>query len=115
MCANAPARICAGGAQQCAFLPRFRATAAATAPSEGPRPEAVRDWLGHSNLAATALYYRRPASNRMSPTFRISYPKPRPVQESEELSSFSAGVRTGASAGQLPGVAMPARTEPIAK
>ena len=24
MCANAPARICAGGAQQCAFLPRLR-------------------------------------------------------------------------------------------
>ncbi len=76
----------------------LRATAAATALREGARPEAVRDWLGHSNLAATALYYRPPASNRMSPTLRISYRKPRPVQDSGELPLFSAGVMSGEGA-----------------
>ena len=77
----------------------LRATAAATALGEGARPEAVRDWLGHTNLAATVLYYRPPASDSISPTLRISYPKPGPVQESGELPSFSAGAmsRDGAA------------------
>ena len=44
----------------------LRATAAATALGEGARPEAVRDWLGHTNLAATLLYYRPPASDPAS-------------------------------------------------
>ncbi len=52
----------------------LRATAASTALRAGARPEAVRDWLGHASLAATALYYRFPASDRMSPGLRISYP-----------------------------------------
>ena len=77
----------------------LRATAAATALGEGARPEAVRDWLGHTNLAATVLYYRPPASDSISPTLRISYPKPGPVQESGDPPSFSAGAmsRDGAA------------------
>ena len=76
----------------------LRATAAATALHDGARPEAVRDWLGHTNLAATLLYYRAPASDRMSPTFRISYPKPVPVRESGERPSVSAGAMSGEGA-----------------
>ena len=57
----------------------LRATAAATALRKGARPEAVRDWLGHASLAATALYYRLPASDLISPTLRIDYPEPRPA------------------------------------
>ena len=56
----------------------LRATAAATALRKGARPEAVRDWLGHASLAATLLYYRPPASDRIDPTLRISYPGPAP-------------------------------------
>ena len=52
----------------------LRATAAATALRKGARPEAVRDWLGHASLAATALYYRLPASDLISRTLRIDYP-----------------------------------------
>ncbi len=66
----------------------LRATAAATALHDGARPEAVRDWLGHANLAATLLYYRAPASDRIDPTFRISYPKPEPAREEVELPEF---------------------------
>ena len=66
----------------------LRATAAATALQDGARPEAVRDWLGHTNLAATLLYYRPPASDRIDPTFRISYPKPEPAREEVELPAF---------------------------
>ena len=54
----------------------LRATAASTALREGARPEAVRDWLGHASLAATALYYRFPASEKTSPGLRVSYPAP---------------------------------------
>ena len=73
--------------------------AAGTALGEGARPEAVRDWLGHTNLAATVLYCRPPASDSISPTLRISYPKPGPVQESGDPPSFSAGAmsRDGAA------------------
>lgn len=66
----------------------LRATAAATALHDGARPEAVRDWLGHATLAATLLYYRLPASDRIDPAFRISYPKPEPAQEEVELPAF---------------------------
>lgn len=52
----------------------LRATAASTALRAGARPEKVRDWLGHASLAATALYYRLPVSDSMSPMLRISYP-----------------------------------------
>ena len=52
----------------------LRATAASTALHAGARPEAVRDWLGHASLAATALYYRLPASDNMNPSLLISYP-----------------------------------------
>ena len=54
----------------------LRATAASTALRAGAPPVAVRDWLGHASLAATALYYRSPASDRVSPGLRISYPAP---------------------------------------
>ena len=64
----------------------LRATAASTALREGARPEAVRDWLGHASLAATALYYRFPASERTSPTLRISYPPP--GEESTDMAAF---------------------------
>ncbi|MCY4548092.1 MAG: tyrosine-type recombinase/integrase [Defluviicoccus sp.] len=64
----------------------LRATAASTALREGARPEAVRDWLGHASLAATALYYRFPASDRMSPGLRISYPAP--GDESADVPAF---------------------------
>ena len=64
----------------------LRATAASTALREGARPEAVRDWLGHASLAATALYYRFPASERTSPGLRISYPAP--VDEGAEVPAF---------------------------
>ena len=80
----------------------LRATAASTALREGAGAEAVRDWLGHSNLAATALYFRRPASGHSSPTFRISYPKFGPVGESGEARLFSAGAPPGESAGNNP-------------
>lgn len=66
----------------------LRATAAATALHDGARPEAVRDWLGHTNLAATLRYYRPPASDLVNPTFRIAYPKPEPVREKIELPAF---------------------------
>ena len=56
----------------------LRATAAATALREGARPEAVRDWLGHAGLAATLRYFRPPASDRIAPALRISYPGPAP-------------------------------------
>ena len=74
----------------------LRATAASTALREGARPEAVRDWLGHASLAATALYYRYPASDRMSPTLRISYPGP--GEESGEVPAFLTDGPSGESA-----------------
>ena len=77
----------------------LRATAAATALGEGARPEAVRDWLGHTNLAATLLYYRPPASDRIDPTFRISYPKPEPVREEVGLPAFLKAALAEAEAG----------------
>ena len=77
----------------------LRATAAATALHDGARPEAVRDWLGHTNLAATLRYYRPPASDLVSPTFRISYPKPEPVREEVELPAFLKAVVAGSEAG----------------
>ncbi len=78
----------------------LRATAAATALHDGARPEAVRDWLGHANLAATLRYYRAPASDSISPTFRISYPKPEPVREEIELPAFLEAVLAEAEAGE---------------
>ena len=72
----------------------LRATAAATALREGARPEAVRDWLGHASLAATLLYYRLPASDRIDPTFRISYPGP---QSGEPPPSAAVGAREPAA------------------
>lgn len=66
----------------------LRATAASTPLREGARPEAVRDWLGLASLAATALYYRYPASDRMSPTLRIFYSGL--GDESAELPAFPA-------------------------
>ena len=75
----------------------LRATAASTALREGARPETVRDWLGHASLAATALYYRYPASDRMSPTLRISYPGP--GEESAEVPAFLTDGTPGESAG----------------
>ncbi|MYE58112.1 MAG: tyrosine-type recombinase/integrase [Alphaproteobacteria bacterium] len=77
----------------------LRATAAATALHDGARPEAVRDWLGHANIAATLLYYRLPASDRIDPAFRISYPKPEPVQEDVELPAFLEAALAVAEAG----------------
>lgn len=76
----------------------LRATAASTALREGARPEAVRDWLGHASLAATALYYRFPASERTSPGLRISYPTPE--DEGAEVPPIPADGKRGASAGQ---------------
>ena len=64
----------------------LRATAASTALRAGARPEKVRDWLGHASLAATALYYRIPASDGMSPSLLISYPAW--GEESTELPAF---------------------------
>ena len=77
----------------------LRATAAATALHDGARPEAVRDWLGHTNLAATLLYYRPPASDRIDPTFRIAYPKPEPVRVEVELPAFLTEGFAGTEAG----------------
>ena len=75
----------------------LRATAASTALRAGARPEAVRDWLGHASLAATALYYRFPASERTSPGLRISYPGP--GEKNRELPAFLTGGRPRGSAG----------------
>ncbi len=77
----------------------LRATAAATALHDGARPEAVRDWLGHTNLAATLRYYRPPASDLVNPTFRISYPKPEPAREEVELPEFLKAAFPRAGAG----------------
>lgn len=76
----------------------LRATAASTALHAGARPEAVRDWLGHASLAATALYYRYPASDRVSPGLRISYPAP--GDESADMPAFLTDGRPRGSAGQ---------------
>ena len=76
----------------------LRATAASTALREGARPEAVRDWLGHASLAATALYYRFPASEGTSPGLRISYPGP--GDESADMPAFPADGKPGGSAGR---------------
>ena len=76
----------------------LRATAASTALRAGARPEAVRDWLGHAILAATALYYRLPASERISPTLRISYPAP--GEESAELPAFLTDGRPRGNTGR---------------
>ena len=75
----------------------LRATAAATALHAGARPEAVRDWLGHASLAATALYFRFPASDRVSPGLRISYPG-RDDESGEVTGSLTDGP-AGGSAG----------------
>ncbi len=74
----------------------LRATAAATALREGARPEAVRDWLGHASLAATVRYYRPPASERIDPALRISYPGPAP--EHGEPSAGGEGGETSVAA-----------------
>lgn len=76
----------------------LRATAASTAPREGARPEAVRDWLDHASLAATALYYRFPASEGTSPGLRISYPAP--GAEGAEAPPTSADGEPGTTARQ---------------
>ena len=68
----------------------LRATAAATALREGARPEAVRDWLGHVSLAATVRYYRPPASDRIAPALRISYPGPAPEHGEPQPSAAAA-------------------------
>ncbi len=68
----------------------LRATAAATALREGARPEAVRDWLGHTDLAATLRYYRSPASECIAPALRISYPGPAPDHEEPPPSAAAA-------------------------
>ena len=73
----------------------LRATAAATALREGARPEAVRDWLGHADLAATLRYYRPPASDRIAPALRISYPGPAP--DHGEPPPSAAAARTPAA------------------
>ena len=76
----------------------LRATAASTALHAGVRPEKVRDWLGHTSLAATALYYRLPASNRMNPSLIISYPGS--GDESTELPAFLKDALHRRDAGQ---------------
>ena len=78
----------------------LRATAASTALRAGARPEAVRDWLGHASLAATALYYRFPASEGTSPGLRISYPGP--GDESADVPAFLTDGRPLGSAGPRP-------------
>ena len=55
----------------------LRATAAATALGRGAPPVAVRDWLGHASLTATARYYRPAARDGDGPSVRVSYPKAR--------------------------------------
>ena len=51
----------------------LRATAAATALGRGAPLGAVRDWLGHRSLTATARYARAAAGER--PAVRVSYPE----------------------------------------
>ena len=61
----------------------LRATAAATALGRGAPPRAVRDWLGHRSLAATAQYFRPAAPEGESPAVRVSYCAPWPTVQAE--------------------------------